>query len=93
MGHDGMSGRMVPLPLNRFGRWKGLTSSAPERREFYDSACAAIRKTVEEVVEQVSRDRSILARWGGAAREHLHALYGVDGQSRALATLYRDALA
>jgi starch synthase len=87
---DGVTGRLLRLPLNEGLRWRGLFGEG--RETAYDEAVAVLRNGLVEVLSEVAGDRSLAWRWGEAARSRMLGLYHPDVAAAELSGIYDGAL-
>ncbi len=88
---DHLTGRLISIPLNEDRRFTGLFVEGPPRQAALIQTTATIRDALIDILAQVAADRSILWRWGAAAREKIASLYHPVAAARALERLYQQA--
>lgn len=87
---DGVSGRLVGLPLNAERRWRGLFEE--DRPAAYGEACEGLRAGLVAALGEVLERRALARAWGAAAHARLAPLYDPARAAAELAGHYDRAL-
>jgi glycosyltransferase involved in cell wall biosynthesis len=87
---DGVTGRVIDLPLNEGRRWTGIF--AADRPAALTDAYARLRAGLTEALRAVLNDRALLRRWGDGARARLAGLYDPATAAAVLAGHYDRAI-
>ena len=87
---DGVTGRVVPLPLREDLRWDGIGAHA--KQAHWDTARNILRTGLGEVFLNLSADRNTVRKWGEAAQKKMRGLYSTDNAAERLSALYSRAI-
>ena len=89
---DEKNGFIVKLDLGKENRWQGIWEYGERLQHSIDIACERIRVKINEVMERISDDRSILIEFGKNAKKHMESLYDRTKAAQVLESIYQDAL-
>lgn len=87
---DGVTGRMIDLPLNAGKRWVGLFEK--DRPAALAEAYARLRAGLIAALRDALNDRALVRRWGDGARDRLAGLYDPGNAAPILSRHYARAL-
>jgi glycosyltransferase involved in cell wall biosynthesis len=87
---DGVTGRVIDLPLNEGRRWTGIF--APDRPAALAEAYDRLRTGLVAALGAALNDRSLARRWGDGARARLARLYDPAAAAPVLANHYARAI-
>lgn len=87
---DGVSGRLLDISLRTNKRWKGM--GLPDRREIFETTYARLEQGLQDTLQDVLADRTLLKRWGEAAHAKLAPIYHPDAAALRLNHIYTRAL-
>ena len=88
---DGVSGRLMRLPLREDGRWSGLGTR--DRETAWAEARSIFQSGLVDAIGAAAADRDLPRRWGEAARARAMRTYHPDVAAAALGAIYDRALA
>ncbi|MCA1993208.1 MAG: glycosyltransferase family 4 protein [Coleofasciculus sp. S288] len=89
---DGKTGRLIPIDLNEQQRWRGLFLKGSCKDEAILEANQAIKQGLIDALQQVASNRSLMEKWGQAAREKMYRMYHPVKAAEALQQIYDSAL-
>lgn len=89
---NGVTGWMIPIELDEKRRWVGIHSTGRRRRDAIEQCNETITAGLIEVLGRVAGDRSLVQRWGEAARSKTMRMYHPDIAARRLEAIYGAAL-
>ncbi|MBU2994068.1 glycosyltransferase family 4 protein [Octadecabacter sp. 1_MG-2023] len=87
---DGVTGRIVPIPLNENCKWTGF--DAPDRSAALMDTYVMLRNGLVDALRDAASDPAKVHRWGQAARTRLMAMYAPDAAALRLQQIYDEAL-
>jgi len=87
-----VTGWMIPIELDENRRWAGISSSGERRLEAIEQCNETITAGLIDVLGRVAADRSLVRRWGEAARSKMMRMYHPGIAARRLETIYSAAL-
>lgn len=87
------TGRMLFLPKQSQNRWRGLPVDYPDPSpQLWVEDSAALTDQLVSILRDCIEDRTIVRRWGEAAREKMMGLYHPAIATQKLASIYAEAL-
>lgn len=88
----GVTGFVIQLTTDEYGRWKGIPVLNPQPRQSYAEALEILRDGCEKAIDVLASDNTTFERMGVAARAKFMRQYDEQVAAQRLSTLVREAL-